>query len=140
VGIAVTDDFEVFFDTAEATRKVENLRRDPRIALVIGGTALGDERRVQYEGIVDEPAGADLQRLKDLYFEAFLEGRGCQGWPGITYIRARRSGSATATSISNRQRSSSSTLRSPVAARTERPVQEGLVDLGAGVPSAASSR
>jgi general stress protein 26 len=57
VGIAVTDDFEVFFDTAEATRKVENLRRDPRIALVIGGTALGDERSVQYEGIVDEPAG-----------------------------------------------------------------------------------
>jgi hypothetical protein len=95
---------------------------------------------VQYEGIADEPAGADLQRLKDLYFEAFPEGRGRQGWPGITYIRARPIWLRYSDFISNRQRSSSSTLRSSVVARTKRPVQEGLVDLGAGVPSAASSR
>jgi len=37
VGIVVTDYFEVFFDTLESSRKVQNLRRNPRIALVIGG-------------------------------------------------------------------------------------------------------
>lgn len=89
VGIAVTDEFEIFFDTVEEARKVENLRRDPRIAFVIGGTALGDECTVQYEGISDEPRGDDLQRLKDVYFETFPDGRDRQAWPGITYIRAR---------------------------------------------------
>ena len=33
----VTDDFEVFFDTLDTTRKVRNLRRNPKIAFVIGG-------------------------------------------------------------------------------------------------------
>jgi hypothetical protein len=53
----VTDDGQIFFDTLEQTRKVENLRRNPRIAFVIGGTVDGDERTVQYEGIADEPRG-----------------------------------------------------------------------------------
>jgi general stress protein 26 len=87
VGIVVTDDFEVFFDTAGTSRKVDNLRRHPRIALVIGGTTVGDERTVQYEGIADEPTGAELQRLKGLYFEAFPDGRERERWPDITYIR-----------------------------------------------------
>ena len=89
VGIVVTDDFEVFFDTADTSRKVDNLRRNPRIALVIGGTTAGDERTVQYEGVADEPTGAELRRLKELYFESFPDGRERQAWPGITYIRTR---------------------------------------------------
>jgi hypothetical protein len=44
---------------------------------------------VQYEGVADEPSGAELQRLKELYFESFPDGRERQAWPGITYIRAR---------------------------------------------------
>jgi general stress protein 26 len=91
VGIVVTDDFEVFFDTVEASRKVENLRRDPSIAFVIGGTKVGDERTVQYEGTADEPTGDELQRLKELYLDSFPDGREREGWPGITYIRARPS-------------------------------------------------
>ena len=89
VGIVVTDDFEVFFDTMEETRKVANLRRNPRIALVIGGATIGDERSVQYEGLADEPTGDDLERLKELYFGTFPDGRDRQEWPGITYIRAK---------------------------------------------------
>lgn len=89
VGIVVTDDFEVFFDALDESRKMENLRRNPRIAFVIGGAAAGDERTVQYEGLADEPTGAELERLKELYFESFPDGRERQGWPGITYIRAR---------------------------------------------------
>jgi hypothetical protein len=89
VGIVVGDDFEVFFDTLETTRKVQNLRRNPKIAFVIGGLTKGDERSVQYEGIADEPAGADLEELKELYFGTFPEGRGRQTWPGLVYVRAR---------------------------------------------------
>jgi general stress protein 26 len=89
VGIVITDDLEVFFDTTDTSRKVNNLRRNPTIALVIGGTTLGDERTVQYKGIADEPSGAQLERLKALYFESFPDGRERQTWPHITYIRAR---------------------------------------------------
>ena len=89
VGFVVTDHFEVVFDTLDATRKVANLRRTPRCAFVIGGMTAGDERTVQLEGIADEPAGADLDRLKELYFARFPDGRDRQRWPGLTYIRVR---------------------------------------------------
>jgi general stress protein 26 len=64
VGVVVTDGFGVFFDTVDTSRKVDNLRRNPRVAFVIGGTTDGDERTVQYEGASDEPTGAELRRLK----------------------------------------------------------------------------
>ncbi len=86
VGFAVTDGAELVFDTLSSTRKCHNLRQDPRIALVIGWD---DERTVQYEGIADEPTGAELSRLKQLYFARFPEGRIREHWPGITYFRVR---------------------------------------------------
>ena len=89
VGFIVTDDFEIFFDTVDTTRKVPNLRRNPRVAFVVGGTMSGDERAVQYEGVADEPAGAELERLKELYFVRFPDGRDRQSWPGLVYLRAR---------------------------------------------------
>jgi general stress protein 26 len=89
VGIIVSDDFEVFFDTDAGSRKVANLRGNPRAALVVGGTKPGDERTLQYEGVADEPQGEELQRLQAAYFEVFPAGRERQAWPGITYIRAR---------------------------------------------------
>lgn len=89
VGFIVTDDFEVFFDTLDSTRKLSNLRQNPRVALVIGGLTDGDERTVQYEGIADEPNGPELERLKEQYFLRFPDGRDRQSWPGLTYVRAR---------------------------------------------------
>jgi hypothetical protein len=89
VGMVVTDGFEVFFDTLDATRKMHNLRRSPKIAFVIGGLSPGDERTVQYEGVADEPVGAELDRLKELYFIRFPDGRERQKWPGLVYVRAR---------------------------------------------------
>lgn len=71
------------------SRKVANLRRNPAVAFVVGGTTPGDERTVQYEGVADEPSGAELRRLKELYFDVFPEGRRREAWPGITYVRAR---------------------------------------------------
>jgi len=89
VGFIVTDDFELFFDTLESTRKIANLRQNARIAFVIGGLAHDDERTVQYEGTADEPGPSDLNRLKEQYFLRFPDGRDRQSWPGITYVRAR---------------------------------------------------
>src|SRR5262249_51892534 len=89
VGFVVTDDFEIVFDTLDTTRKVVNLRQNARCALVIGGIVNGDERTVQYEGTADEPAGLELERLKELYFARFPDGRERQRWPALTYMRVR---------------------------------------------------
>ena len=85
VGIVVTDELELFFDTLSTTRKCANLRRDPRVAFVIGW----DDRTVQYEGIADEPTGAELAGLKALYLDRFPDGREREVLPDITYIRTR---------------------------------------------------
>lgn len=89
VGVAVTDSLELVFDTLATTRKLVNLRRNPRLAFVIGGWGDGDERTVQYEGTADEPQGDDLARIKDAYFAAWPDGRLRQSWPGLLYVRVR---------------------------------------------------
>lgn len=86
VGFAVTDDFEIVFDTLGNTRKAENLRRDPRIALVIGWD---EGQTAQLEGIADEPTGAELEHCQRFYFERFPEGPARAPWPHISYFRVR---------------------------------------------------
>lgn len=88
VGIAVSDDFEVVFDTLATSRKGQNLRRRAEIAFVMGSLEGHDERTVQYEGRADEPTGAERARLTELYFSVFPDGRERQKWPGLTYMRA----------------------------------------------------
>jgi general stress protein 26 len=89
VGFVVNDRLELFFDSFDSTRKVANLRRNPRIAFVIGGYVLGDDRTVQYEGEVDVPTGAELERLKSDYFAIHPDGLERSKLPGIVYFRAR---------------------------------------------------
>ena len=89
VGFAVSDAFEIIFDTLDSTRKVANLRVNPRIALVIGGLDAGDERTVHYEGIADEPSGPELERLTEIYYHVYPDGRTHRSWPGLIYIRVK---------------------------------------------------
>ena len=89
VGMVVSDDLYVFFDTVDTSRKVHNLRLNPKISFVIGGWQKGDERTVQYEGIADEPRGKELEALKELYFSRFPDERERQSWPDLLYIRAK---------------------------------------------------
>ncbi|MEY4550221.1 MAG: hypothetical protein RL685_6416 [Pseudomonadota bacterium] len=86
VGIAVSDQMEVIFDTLDSTRKVQNLRADPRIALVIGWD---DAISVQLQGTADFPEGAEQQRIRDCYFVPYPDGRDRLAWPGITHARVR---------------------------------------------------
>ncbi|HLK93213.1 MAG TPA: pyridoxamine 5'-phosphate oxidase family protein [Polyangia bacterium] len=87
VGVAVTDSLELVFDTLGRTRKASNLRHAPRIAFVVGG----DQATVQYEGVADEPSGAELTCLKRIYFERFPERRRRESPADLTYFRTRPS-------------------------------------------------
>jgi pyridoxamine 5'-phosphate oxidase-like protein len=89
VGVVVSDDFEIFFDTLDTTRKAVNLRARPRGAVVLGSVAADAKVTVQVEGAADEPRGTDLERLKELYFERFLDGPTRQAWRGLIYVRVR---------------------------------------------------
>lgn len=89
VGFGINDQFEIVFDTLASTRKAQNLRKNPKIALVISGLVAGDGRTVQYEGIADEPSGPELEQLKQVYYTAYPDGPGRLNWPGLIYIRVR---------------------------------------------------
>lgn len=84
IGVAVTEKLELVFDTLSDSRKAANLRGDPRIALVMGWD---DGQTAQIEGLVDEPAGDELQRLKAAYLERFPDGFERTALAGITYFR-----------------------------------------------------
>lgn len=87
IGFAVTAQLELVFDTLSSSRKAANLRANPRIAFVIGGWDDADPKTLQYEGRADFPDGAELERIKDVYFSVFPDGRARLSWPGITYVR-----------------------------------------------------
>jgi general stress protein 26 len=86
VGLAVTPGVELIFETINTTRKYENLKRDPRVAIVIGGD---DGKTLQYEGIADEPDEYGRDAFKSIYYEILPENRSHDGWPGLVYIRVR---------------------------------------------------
>lgn len=120
VGVAVTDTFELVFDTLGRTRKAANLRHDGRIAFVLGG---GDAT-VQYEGVADEPSGSELQHLLHVYFQRFPERRGRRESPAdLTYFRVRpawvrytgfRSGRPEIVEWSGEKLAGHTPLRSPI--------------------------
>ena len=89
VGVAVSDSFEIVFDTVDSTRKSVNLRRDPRIAFVMGSMLPDAVWTIQFQGVADEPRGAERDRLVALYLTVFPDGVDRQQWPGLTYFRAR---------------------------------------------------
>lgn len=86
VNYAVTPELELIFYTLQTNRKCINLRRDPRIAAVIGWE---DEQTVQYEGVAEEAFEAKLAACKKIYLERFPDREGRTAWPGLTFFRVR---------------------------------------------------
>jgi Pyridoxamine 5'-phosphate oxidase len=86
VGIAISPELEIVFDTVKTSRKYPNLKADARIALVTGWEG---EQSVQYEGLAVEPEGGELLRAKAIYFAAWPSGVERQKWPGIAYFLVR---------------------------------------------------
>lgn len=85
VAVAVSEHLEIVFDTLTVSRKFHNIVRDRRVALVIGQAEL----TIQIEGHADVPGGDDLERLQQLYFATFPNGRERVAWPDITWLRVR---------------------------------------------------
>ena len=88
VGIAVTPEFEIIFDTVNSSRKYRNLMRNPGCSFVIGWTG---ETTVQYQGEAREPAGAELAKYQELYFKKWPDGPSRLTWTGIAYFVVRPS-------------------------------------------------
>jgi len=86
VGIAVTKELEIVFDTLDRSRKYKNLIADPRTCLVIGWEG---EKTVQFEGEAFLPKGEELNRYKEIYFGTWPDGPARQSWPGIAYFVVR---------------------------------------------------
>ena len=86
VGIAVSEELEIIFDTLDTTRKFRNLAANCRASFVIGWEG---EKTVQFEGEAFLPKGEELDRYKEIYFAAWLDGPGRQTWPGKTHFVVR---------------------------------------------------
>ena len=70
VAIAATDTGELVFDARPNSRKIANIRANPRVAVVIDGR---DETTLQCEGAADIPSGLDRDRCIAAYASAFPE-------------------------------------------------------------------
>jgi general stress protein 26 len=86
VGIAVTPQLEIIFDTLNTSRKYRNLVARPSCSLVVGWSG---EQTVQLEGIASLPEDEELKRYQEVYFEAWPDGPARITWPGIAYFVVR---------------------------------------------------
>lgn len=86
VGIGVTTELEVVFDTVSSSRKYGDLLAHPAASFVIGWEG---EVTVQLEGRAFQPTGAELARYQQAYFAAWPDGPDRLNWPGIAYFVVR---------------------------------------------------
>lgn len=86
VGVAITSELEIVFDTLKTTRKYANLSARPECSVVLWW---GGEQTVQIDGVAFEPTGAELDRYREAYFAAWPDGRDRLGWTGITHLVVR---------------------------------------------------
>jgi len=88
MGIAITPQLEIVFDTVKSSRKYPNLIARPACSFVIGGWGAG-EQTVQYEGEAQELESPDLERYQTIYFQVWPDGPARMRWPGIVYFIVR---------------------------------------------------
>jgi hypothetical protein len=87
LGIAITPELEIIFDTVKSSRKYPNLIARPHCSFVIGGW--DDEQTVQYEGAAEQLTPPKLAQYQEVYFRAFPDGPARLSWPGIVYFLVR---------------------------------------------------
>src|SRR5271166_2688711 len=83
VGIAVSPDLEIIFDTVKSSRKYRNLTHNPACSFCIGWSG---EITVQFEGRAIEPSGDELARYQSVYFKNWPDGPDRLSWPGLTHL------------------------------------------------------
>jgi uncharacterized pyridoxamine 5'-phosphate oxidase family protein len=86
MGFAVTPELEIIFDTVKSFRKYPNLKKNPRVAWVIGCTS---EISVQLEGNAVELEGTELEKYKGIYAKKYPDSTGRDKWADLTYFVTR---------------------------------------------------
>lgn len=86
VGIAVTPQLEIVFDTLSSTRKYRNLCARSACSFAIGWSG---EQTVQYEGKAELLKPPHVERYQQIYFQAWPDGPARQHWPGLVYFVVR---------------------------------------------------
>jgi len=85
VGIGLSRDLEIVFDTLRSTRKYANLIANPAASV----TVWTGEATAQIDGVATEPEGAERDRYRKIYFETWPDGRDRLSWSGLTHIVVR---------------------------------------------------
>jgi hypothetical protein len=85
VGIAVSGELEIVFDTLRTSRKYANLTGSPAASVAVWT----GEATAQLDGIACEPEGAERDRYRKIYFETWPDGRDRLNWSGLTHIVIR---------------------------------------------------
>ncbi|HWE83443.1 MAG TPA: pyridoxamine 5'-phosphate oxidase family protein [Terracidiphilus sp.] len=86
VGIAVTPELEVIFDTVQSSRKFANLTARPACSFVIGWDG---EQTAQLEGTASLPEGDELRWYQEAYFAVWPDGPDRLKWPGLVHFVVR---------------------------------------------------
>jgi PPOX class probable F420-dependent enzyme len=86
LSLTATDQGELLFNARADSRKIANLRRDPRIAVTVGGP---DGTTLQCEGLADVPEGDDRARCAAAYVSTFPQFAGSLADEGIVLVRVR---------------------------------------------------
>ncbi len=84
VGLVATDDGVLLFTSSEDARKMENLRAQPEIAVVVGGD---EGASVQVEGEAHVTEGEERERLAATFLAEQPRSRADQ--PGIALVAVR---------------------------------------------------
>lgn len=66
VGIYVGSNFEIYFGTFRGSRKYENLKKNPRVSLVVGWDK---GKTAQYEGEAKELSGAAMEEFEKAHLK-----------------------------------------------------------------------
>jgi PPOX class probable F420-dependent enzyme len=83
VGYSENDMGELMFGTVEAHRKYQNLKRDSRVAVVVGFEGF---TTVQYEGVARQLAGKELAERQKAHFVKLPEVEKYKDDPGEVYF------------------------------------------------------
>lgn len=87
VGIAVTPDLELIFDTPRKARKFGNLMASSSVALVIGWD---NEQTMQYEGVASQVSKHELDEVHKVYVKVFPDSTERKDdWRRIAYFRIK---------------------------------------------------
>ena len=85
VGFAISEDLEIIFDTVTTSRKYQNILQNPQVAVVIGWD---NETTIQLEGKAIVLNGADDEKLRECYFNAFNDARQrAATWPNLVHVK-----------------------------------------------------